>query len=76
MSIQYISDSKGKITGVFIPISEWNTLKKKYKDIDETDIYIPQEQKDIVNERLEEYNEDPDSALDFDSAMNDIEKDL
>ena len=48
----------------------------KHKDINETDIDIPQEQMDIVNERLEEYNEDPDSALDFDSAMNDIEKDL
>jgi len=48
----------------------------KHKDINETDIDIPQEQKDFVNERLEEYNENPDSALDFDSAMNDIEKDL
>jgi hypothetical protein len=48
----------------------------KHKDINETDIDIPQEQMNIVNERLEEYNKNHDSALDFDSAMNDIEKDL
>jgi len=76
MSIQYISDSEGKITGVFIPISEWNIIKKKYKDIDDADIYISQDQIDIVNDRLEEYYKNPDSALDFDSAINDIEKDL
>ncbi len=31
MNLQYSSDSTGKITGVFIPISEWNELKSKYK---------------------------------------------
>ncbi len=32
MSIQFISDSKGVTTGVFIPISEWNELKKNKHD--------------------------------------------
>ena len=30
MDIKYLSDDKGKITGVFIPIEEWEQLKKQY----------------------------------------------
>ena len=33
MSLQLIQDSKGKATGVFIPINEWKTLKKQYTDL-------------------------------------------
>ena len=29
MSYQYLSDNVGQITGVFIPINEWNELKEK-----------------------------------------------
>ncbi len=31
MRLQIIEDSKGKTTGVFIPINDWNKLKKQYK---------------------------------------------
>ena len=34
MRVQVIQDSKGKATGVFIPINEWNKLKKQYKDLE------------------------------------------
>ena len=33
MRLQMIQDSKGKATGVFIPINEWKALKKQYKDL-------------------------------------------
>lgn len=29
MSYQYLSDTQGEVTGVFIPISEWNEIKEK-----------------------------------------------
>jgi hypothetical protein len=74
MNLQYISDSKGQTTGVFIPINEWNELKKKYKDIESEEVDIPDWHKDLVRERLEDYSKNPDSALDFDTAMNDLEK--
>ncbi len=76
MNLQYISDSKGQTTGVFIPINEWNDLKNKYKNIEQEDIDIPEWHKDLVLKRLEDYKQNPDSALDFDSAMDDIEKEL
>ncbi len=76
MNLQYISDSKGQTTGVFIPINEWNELKSKYKDIEGEDIEIPQWHKDLVRQRLDDYKKSPDSALDFDATMDDIEKEL
>ena len=33
MALQVIHDGNGKNTGVFIPYSEWNKLKKQHKDL-------------------------------------------
>ncbi len=76
MNLQYISDSKGQTTGVFIPINEWNDLKNKYKNIEQEEVNIPEWHKDLVLKRLEDYKQNPDSAMDFDSEMDDIEKEL
>jgi len=45
----------------------------KGKDHDNS---ITQEHMEIVNERFEEYLRNPNIAIDFDSAMDDIEKSL
>ncbi len=74
MNVQYISDNTGKTTGVFIPISEWNELKVKYKDIEQID--VPKWQMKEVRKRLEDYKNNPDQAMDFDKALDDIEKGL
>lgn len=56
MKIQIIQDSKGKATGVYIPISEWKELKKQFKDLEAleheepTKEQILQELKEAVNE--------------------------
>lgn len=76
MNLQYISDSKGQTTGVFIPINEWNELKNKYKGIEEEEMEISSWQLNLVKERLEKYHKNPDSALDFDSTMDDIDNKL
>jgi hypothetical protein len=76
MNLQYISDSTGQTTGVFIPIKEWNNLKSKYKGIEQEDIDIPEWHKDLVEKRLADYKNNPGSAMDFDSAIDDIEKEL
>ena len=76
MNLQYISDSKGCTTGVFIPIKEWNDLKNKYKGIEQNEIDIPVWHKHVVRERLEDYTEKPEQALDFDTSMDDIEMEL
>ncbi|NJK85705.1 MAG: hypothetical protein HC906_06815 [Bacteroidales bacterium] len=76
MNLQYISDSKGQTTGVYIPIHDWNILKNKYKGIDQEEVDVPDFHRDIVRNRVEDYHNNPGSALDFDSAMDDIEKEL
>ena len=77
MKLQYISDSQGITTGVYIPITEWNALKSKYAEIEqeETD-NIPQWHKDVVLERLARFKTNPEQAQDFDTALDEIEKDL
>lgn len=76
MNLQYISDSNGMPTGVFIPINEWNELKEKYGDLDHEVDDLPQWQKDELDRRLEHHKNNPDDVLDFDEAMDDIEKEL
>lgn len=76
MNLQFISDSTGKTTGVFIPINEWNELKNKFKGIEQEDIDVPEWHKDIVRNRLDDYYKNPEIAIDFDVAMDDIEKGL
>ena len=76
--MQYISDNEGKITGVFIPIEEWNSLKEKFKDFFKSnDNQVPDWQISEVRSRMAEYKKDPKSHfLDFDSAIEEIEKEL
>jgi hypothetical protein len=71
MNLQFISDSTGKTTGVFIPINEWNELKNKFKGIEKEEVDIPQWHIDTVRERLKDYKRNPEQALDFDTAMDD-----
>ena len=34
MRLQVIQDTRGKATGVFIPMSDWRELKKQYKGLE------------------------------------------
>jgi len=76
MSLQFISDSKGETTGVYIPIKEWNELKSKFKGIEQEEIEIPEWHKEILQQRLNDYNNKNVQAIDFDDAIKDIEADL
>ena len=56
MGLQLIQDGSGKTTGVFIPIREWEKLKKQHNDLEvleyaePTKIQILQELKEAVIE--------------------------
>jgi len=80
MNLQYISDNRGKTTGVFIPIKDWNRLKKRYKELEGVDAGpaggIPGWHKHILDERLASMGENPGNFVDFDTACDDIEKEL
>ena len=48
MSVQYLSDEKGRVTAVQVPIKEWEIIKNKYPDVASIDSELPQWQKDII----------------------------
>ncbi len=56
MRLQIIHDSKGNATGVYIPISEWEELKKQYKDL-KTLEFIEPAKEDILLELKEAIHE-------------------
>ena len=72
MNLQYITDNEGKTTGVFIPIAEWNVLKSQYNNIEEPN--VPEWQVKEVQKRMDKYRKNPDQTMDFNTALDDIEK--
>jgi hypothetical protein len=80
MTLQFIHDNKGNTTGVFIPIEEWQTLKTKYAELHKEEakntFELAQWQKKVIDERLNEYYDNPNDVVDFDKTIDDIEKSL
>ncbi len=60
MRLQVIQDDKGKNTGVFIPIKDWDAIKVEYPDIENTIVEIPQWEKELIDSRLKSISENPD----------------
>jgi hypothetical protein len=56
MRTQIIQDHNGLPTGVFIPIEDWENIKKSYPSIENLDEDLPQWQKDIIDTRLADLN--------------------
>ena len=80
MRLQFIHDNRGNTTGVFISIEEWQTLKTKYADLQkeeaENTIELASWQKQILDDRLNDYYKNPTDVSDFDKTIDDIEKNL
>lgn len=52
MKVQIIQDSKGKATGVYIPISDWKELKKQFRELENLESEEPSK-KQILQELKE-----------------------
>ena len=80
MTLQFIRDTRGNTTGVFIPIEEWQTLKARYNDLQIEEASTVMEpahwQKTIIDERLNDYYIHPDEVADFDKTIDEIENNL
>ncbi len=48
MNLQVIHDSKGNPTGVFIPMPDWNQLKKRYADLEQYETGEPTKEQLIL----------------------------
>ena len=80
MSLQFIQDNNGNTTGVYIPIEEWQSLKDKYGELQKKEAENISEltlwQKQLLDERLNDYYQNPADLMDFDKTIDDIEKSL
>ncbi|HSY61289.1 MAG TPA: hypothetical protein VK796_05400 [Cytophaga sp.] len=76
--VQFIHDNKGNTTGVFIPIEEWQILKLKYTDLgkEESSAELTDWQKNILEDRLEDYTKHSAQVQDFDIILKDIAKNI
>ena len=79
MNLQYIYDKNGVTTSVIIPIQDWEELKRKYSELEKEEsqmIDMPDWHKGIIDQRLADRGNSTDSLIDFDQAIDDIEKQL
>ena len=73
--LQYIHDSNGNTTGVFIPTEDWNKLKSKYHIADDvSDFESPDWHQEIVAERFEEYRKNPTQGESWDDLQKRLKK--
>ena len=70
MTPQYTYDNAGKAVGVFLPIDDWNDLKKKYNDFDNE---LPQWQKEILDKRMELLSQNPSEVTSLDNFIKEME---
>ena len=85
---QYITNSTGEKLSVVLPLKEFNSIMKELEMLDdirrdnqidakqETDTDIPAWHQGVVRERLANYQANPNQALDFEKAIDDIESEL
>lgn len=67
---QYTFDHKGNPVGVFLPIEDWNHLKKNLPALDE----LPQCQKDILDQRMMLIQQNTGSVMPLDEFIAEMEK--
>lgn len=76
--LQYVSNEKGKKTAVIIPIDRWEKLIKKYADL-ENDLAldeIPEWHKEIIDNRLQDYLQNPENVTSLEELSKEIESEL
>ncbi|AMR34355.1 hypothetical protein A0256_24325 [Mucilaginibacter sp. PAMC 26640] len=80
MNLQFIHDTKGNTTGVFIPIEEWQLLTEKYTELQEEElsnqVKLNSWQTELIDERLNDYYANSARTESFDDMLTDIAKTL
>jgi hypothetical protein len=66
-NLQYISDSEGITTGVFIPIQEWNKLKEEYH-LPKDNFDLSPGQKEELDWRIDRHLKNPGDLLDWEDV--------
>jgi hypothetical protein len=74
MSLQYLSNQQGQIIAVQVPIQEWELLVSKYPDIDSGAKVLADWQKELIDNRLEAIEKNPERILPIDGLMAELDR--
>jgi hypothetical protein len=74
MGLQYLSDEQGQIVAVQVPIGEWESLKRKYPEIDTSTFEPPDWQKQLIDLRLKAIDEHPERILPIDGLFEELDR--
>ena len=74
MTLQYLSNEKGQVTAVQMPIAEWEMLKSKYPELDVADTDLSDWQKELIDARLKAIQENPGRILPIDSLLEELDR--
>lgn len=78
MALQFLHDIQGNKTGVFIPIEDWQSLTSKYTELQINEFEFNAElqvwQKEILDERLADYYQNPTKVFDFNQTIENARK--
>jgi hypothetical protein len=72
MNVQYITNGKGKPSGVYIPIEDWELIKKELESKSE----LPEWHNEILNERQEKYLKGKSGFAEAEVVLKEIESRL
>ncbi|HEY8784412.1 MAG TPA: addiction module protein [Mucilaginibacter sp.] len=74
MNVQYLSDEKGQITAVQVPIKKWEMIKTKYPEVGHIDSQLPQWQKNLIDARLADLKNNPDRIRPISELFEELDK--
>jgi hypothetical protein len=72
LNLQYITNSKGVPSGVFIPIEDWERIKKEL----DSKLEIPEWHKEILIDRLNIFQAGNARLMDTDTVLKEMESGL
>lgn len=74
MGLQYLSNKKGQITAVQVPIEEWDRIKRKYPDVDHIDSEVPEWHKELIDSRLHAVENEPDRVKPISDLLDELDR--
>ncbi len=74
MSVQYLSNEKGQVTAVQLPIAEWELIKIKYPDIDHLDAKLPEWHKQLIDVRLDALEKNAELIRPISELLDELDK--